>query len=62
MQQAQLYPLIREEVKRNLNGYVLADEIVHDIENYIVAPILGTQSGLCGALALGIRAWQDSQS
>lgn len=62
MQQAQLYPLIREEVKRNLNGYVLADEIVHDIENYIVAPILGTQSGLCGALALGIRAWQDPQS
>lgn len=62
MQQAQLYPLIHAEVRRNLNGYVLADEIVHDIENYIVSPGLGTQSGLCGALALGIRAWQDSQS
>lgn len=62
MQQAQLYPLIRSEVRRNLNGYVLADEIVHDIEHYIVPPVLGTQSGLCGALALGIRAWQDSQS
>lgn len=62
MQQAQLYPLIRAEVRRNLNGYVLADEIVHDIEHYIVPPVLGTQSGLCGALTLGIRAWQDSQS
>jgi fructokinase len=62
MQQAQLYPLIRAEVRRNLNGYVLADEIIHHIGNYIVPPGLGTQSGLCGALALGIQAWQDSQS
>ncbi|WP_334075411.1 MULTISPECIES: ROK family protein [Paenibacillus] len=59
MQQAQLYPLIREAVKRNLNGYLSAGEILEHIDDYIVPPGLGQQAGLCGALALGLSALRD---
>lgn len=56
MQQPQLYPLIREAVRRNLNGYVSSSAILDRIEEYITAPGLGQQSGLGGALALGLAA------
>lgn len=56
MQQPQLFPLIREAVARNLNGYVQADEITERIEDYIVPPRLGAKAGLYGALALGLEA------
>ena len=59
MQQAQLYPLIREAVKRNLNGYLNADAILEHIDDYIVPPGLGQQAGLCGALALGLSALRN---
>ncbi|MFC4098977.1 ROK family protein [Paenibacillus xanthanilyticus] len=60
MQQAQLFPLIRAEVKRNLNGYVSAREILDDIDGYIVPPGLGQQAGLCGAVALGLSALREA--
>lgn len=56
MQQEQLLPLIRQHVAKLLNGYVAAPELAEGLDDYIVAPGLGTQSGLKGALALGIRA------
>jgi fructokinase len=56
MQQKQLLPLVREEVRRNLNGYVSVDAIVNDINDYIVSPGLGDNAALCGALALGVEA------
>lgn len=56
MKQAQLFPMIREEVGRILNGYVSSASIVSDIEYYIVPPGLGENAGLCGAVALGARA------
>lgn len=56
MQQQHLFPLIREEVKRNLNGYVSASAILDGIDGYIVPPGLGNNAGLCGSLALGIEA------
>ncbi|MCA1293823.1 ROK family protein [Paenibacillus sp. alder61] len=59
MQQAQLYPLIREAVKRNLNGYLNAGAILEQIDDYIVPPGLGQQAGLCGALALGLSALRN---
>ncbi|MWV45674.1 ROK family protein [Paenibacillus sp. HJL G12] len=61
MQQHQLFPLIREEVQRNLNGYVHAEEILDRIEEYIVPPGLGAQSGLYGALALGLQALEKNR-
>jgi len=56
MQQEHLFPLIREEVKRNLNGYVQAEAILNGLDDYIVPPGLGQLAGLTGALALGIDA------
>ncbi|MNJ47763.1 putative fructokinase [compost metagenome] len=56
MHQKQLFPLIRKEVGKNLNGYVVSPGILDDMENYIVPPGLADNAGLCGALALGIEA------
>lgn len=56
MKQYQLFPLVRDGVRKNLNGYVSAAEIGERIEGYIVPPGLGDNAGLCGALALGLAA------
>lgn len=58
MHQPQLFPLIREQVSRNLNGYVSASALAERIDEYIVPPGLGDNAGLCGSLALGLRALQ----
>lgn len=56
MKQGQLFPLIRAEVLKQLNGYVNAEAILDGIDHYIVSPGLGDNAGLCGSLALGLRA------
>ncbi|WEK53689.1 MAG: ROK family protein [Candidatus Cohnella colombiensis] len=56
MHQEQLFPLIREQVRRNLNGYVSSPALAEHIDTYIVAPGLGDNAGLAGSLALGLRA------
>jgi fructokinase len=53
MSQAQLFPLVRAEVQRLLNGYVQMPAILTDIDRYIVPPGLGSQAGVLGAIALG---------
>jgi fructokinase len=56
MEQAHLMPLIRQEVKRLLNGYIQMSAIVECREDYIVTPGLGNRSGALGAIALAERA------
>jgi fructokinase len=56
MDQAQLYPLIRNEVKRLLNDYIKAPGILEKIDQYIVPPALGNRSGVLGAIALAQQA------
>lgn len=56
MHQKQLFPLIHEEVKKNLNGYISAQALLEGIADYIVPPGLGDNAGLTGSLALGLRA------
>lgn len=56
MQQLHLFPMIRNEVQRNLNGYVSAETILSHMDTYIVPPGLGSKAGLTGALALGVEA------
>lgn len=53
MHNESLLPLIRKEVLKNLNGYIKKDEILKDIDNYIVLPKLGDDAGLIGAIELG---------
>ena len=52
MQQAQLFPLIRTKLQAILNGYVATDEILNDVESYVVPPMLGSRAGVLGAIAL----------
>ena len=61
MQQAQLYPLIRQEVQALLNQYVQAPEILERIDEYIVPPALGNLAGVLGAFALAEQAHQASR-
>jgi fructokinase len=56
MHQEQLFPMIRAEVKKNLNGYVAHEAVKTGIDDYIVPPGLGDNAGLCGSLALGLQA------
>ena len=57
MQQAHLFPRIRERVIALLGGYVASDRVsgAH-INSYITAPALGVNSGVVGALLLGAQA------
>ncbi len=52
MHQDHLFPLIRQEVNRLLNGYIQLPLIMKKIEQYIVPPGLGDLAGVLGAIAL----------
>ena len=52
MKQLQLFPMIRRYVVELLNGYLVKDEILSDIDKYIVPPELGDNAGIVGAMAL----------
>jgi len=52
MNQRGLLPLVREQVRINLNGYVQVPQVLTAIDEYIVSPGLGEQSGVLGAIAL----------
>jgi fructokinase len=52
MHQMHLFPLIREELARILNGYIQVPEVTERRENFVVPPQLGPLSGVLGALAL----------
>lgn len=52
LRQPLLLPLIRSTVHDALAGYVQHAALLHDIDQYIVAPALGDRAGVLGALAL----------
>jgi len=52
MQQTHLLPKIRREVLKCLNGYLKFEKIVNRLDEYIVKPGLGENSGICGAMVL----------
>ena len=52
LRQPALLPLVRREVLGLLNGYVPSAAIGESIDQYVVAPILGSRAGVLGALAL----------
>lgn len=55
MQQSQLYPRVREAVSRRLNGYVRLGPERGEGRDFIVAPGLGSESGIKGAIELAQR-------
>jgi len=59
MQTPWIFPLIRSEVTRLLNGYVQSRELTQNLDQYIVPAKLGTRAGIAGALALAQQAYQE---
>ncbi|WGK69787.1 ROK family protein [Candidatus Haliotispira prima] len=61
MQQEQLFPLVREQLKDLLNGYLQVPEfeLAESMEDYICPPELGDDAGLYGGLALAAQAYNS---
>lgn len=55
MQREFLFPKIHRKVHELLNGYVSSKSLLEEIEEYIVPPGLGNQSGSLGAIALAMQ-------
>lgn len=54
MHQEHMMPLVREELRRQLSGYILTKEL-EDLESYIVLPSLNDNQGIMGALKLALN-------
>ena len=61
MQQAFLFPLIRQKTVSKLNGYLCHPAIDNGLTDYIVPPGLGTESGITGAYLLAREAGKPSE-
>ena len=60
MHQMQLFPMIREKVLEQLNGYINTKEL-QDMENYIVPASLNDDQGIMGCIKLGLNALEASR-
>jgi fructokinase len=50
------FALVREKVRKVLNGYLGSPALGEGMDGYIVPPLLGDDAGVCGAIALGQQA------
>ncbi len=57
MKQAQLFPMVRAELLRVLNGYVQSATLLESIEEYVVPPALDDRAGVLGAIALAAQSY-----
>ena len=55
MHQEQLFPMIRERVRENVNGYIRTREL-EDLSGYIVPASLHDDQGIMGAVKLAMDA------
>jgi len=62
MKQVQLFPLVRRELRRMLNGYIESDLIEGESEAFVGPPGLGGRAGALGAIALAERVLGGSQN
>ncbi|EKV00525.1 transcriptional regulator/sugar kinase [Leptolyngbya sp. PCC 7375] len=56
MEQTQLFPLIRLQVRQQMGAYLKVPKIMNDIDAYIVPPKLGGKAGIVGAFVLAQQA------
>ena len=62
MQHEPLFPMIRRELARLLNGYIRAGALEKDIDRYVVPPQLGSRAGALGAIVLAEQAYRKSHA
>ena len=62
MHNEKLLDLVRKETLKNLNGYIKRDEILDNIDNFIVTPDLKDNAGIIGCAQLGRIALNDELS
>ena len=55
MHQMSLFPMIREKVKENLNGYIRTEEL-NDMDRYIIPAALNDDQGIMGCIKLAMDA------
>ena len=60
MQQAHLFPMIRQKTVALLGGYVQHPVVENGLVDYIVAPGLGVNSGVTGAYLLAKAALEEA--
>ena len=56
MKQRILFPMIRREVQKLLEGYLRLPSIIERIDEFIVPPALGDRVGVLGAIALASKS------
>ena len=61
MQQTVLFPMIRRNVMTILNGYIDKPQVKEAIDQYIVPPQLGSQSGVLGGILMARRVFANTQ-
>jgi fructokinase len=59
MQQASLFPMIRQELLRLLNGYIDAKPLLNKIDSYVAPPELGSRAGVLGAMVLAEHIYRN---
>ncbi len=56
MEQTQLFPMIRHQIRQLLNGYIQSPVLQDQIDQFVVPPELGNRAGVLGAIALAQQA------
>ena len=59
MQQSFLIPMVREKTIEYLGGYIYSPVVDNGMEDYIVPPALGVNSGITGAYLLAVSALES---
>lgn len=59
MHNESLLELVRQETLRDVNGYIKKDEILNNIDSYIVSPALKDNAGIIGSMELGRLALNE---
>ena len=59
MAQQRLFPPVRQRMLHWLGGYVQREEILADIDRFVVPPALGSHAGVLGALSMAVDAARD---
>ncbi|MGF1524423.1 MAG: ROK family protein [Leptolyngbyaceae cyanobacterium] len=62
MEQQQLFPLVRSQVRQRMSVYLKLPKIMNEIDTYIVSPKLGNKSGIMGAFVLAKQAADAASS